>query len=328
MAAVSLLLLSGCGKQSTLSPRSPQTYAIRTLWWWMLGAATIVFIGAVAMLGLAFKRRAIEGLPFFGKREPVAQGMVILFGIAIPIVVLLALFGGANLYLVSKTAPPNPRTTAMTIEVIGHQWWWEIHYVRPGSQPTAVTANEIHIPIHTRVNLIAETSDVIHSFWVPQLARKIDMVPGRRNRILLYASRAGTYRGQCAEFCGLQHAHMSLLVVAQAPAAFRAWLSDIASTARRPSSGPALVGEHLFMANQCSSCHTISGTPAQGTVGPDLSHLATRSTLAAVTIPNRPAWLKRWILNPQAIKPGNRMPDLGLSPTQASEIATYLESLK
>jgi cytochrome c oxidase subunit 2 len=276
----------------------------------MLGAAVVVFFGAVALLAMAWLRRGTPGLPFFGQREPVAQTVVVLFGIAIPIVVLIALFGGADVHLVGETAPPNPRTTAMTIEVIGHQWWWEVHYHATG----AVTANEIHIPVRTRVNVITLTADVIHSFWVPQLARKIDMVPGRRNRVLLYASRPGTYRGECAEFCGLQHAHMSLLVVAEPAPAFRAWLRDIASTARRPASGAALAGQHLFM--------------AEGTVGPDLSHLATRSTLAAVTIPNRPAELEHWILNPQAIKPGDRMPDLGLSRGQARQIVAYLDSLK
>jgi cytochrome c oxidase subunit II len=329
LIVLATLFLAGCGRQSTLSPRSPQTHDTRTLWWWMLGAAAVVFFGAVALLAVAWRRRATPGLPFFGQREPVAQGMVLLFGIAIPIVALIALFGGADVYLVGQTAPPNPRTTALTVEVIGHQWWWEVHY-RPigGSGSSAVTANEIHIPVRTRVNVVAVTADVIHSFWVPQLARKIDMIPGRQNRILLYASRPGTYRGQCAEFCGLQHAHMSLEVVAQPASAFRAWLANMASPARTPAGGPALVGRRLFMTDQCASCHTISGTPAQGTVGPDLSHLATRSTLAADTIPNNPSELERWILNPQAIKPGDRMPDLGLTPGQAREIVAYLDSLK
>ena len=324
VATLCLLGLSGCGRQSTLSPRSPQTYDIRTLWWWMLGAAVVVFIGAVGLLGLAWFRRGVPGLPFFGERESVPQMMVVLFGIAVPLVVLIALFGGSDVYLVNETAPPSPKSTALTIEVIGHQWWWEIHY--PGSK--AVTANEIHIPVDTRVNVVALTADVIHSFWVPQLARKIDMVPGRRNRILLYANRVGIYRGQCAEFCGLQHAHMSLEVVAQPMPAFRAWLADMSSPARQPASPSALAGEHQFMNDQCASCHTIAGTPAKGTVGPNLTHVANRSTLAAVTIPNTASELERWILDPQAVKPGNRMPDLGLSHSQVSDIVSYLDSLK
>lgn len=290
----------------------------------MFGAAVVVFAGAVALLGLAWFRRGTSGLPFVGDREPVAQAMVVLFGIAVPIVVLVALFGGSDVYLVKQTAPPNPRSTELTVRVVGHQWWWEVRY--PGSR--AVTANEIHIPVGTRVNLVTVTADVIHSFWVPQLARKIDMVPGRRNRILLYASRAGVYRGQCAEFCGLQHAHMSLEVVAQPKPAFRAWLANMARPARSPSGGGALAGRRTFMSDQCASCHRIAGTSAQGTVGPDLTHLATRLTLAAVTIPNLPGTLEQWIRHPQAIKPGDRMPDLGLSQREAHDIVTYLDSLK
>lgn len=319
-----VLVLAGCGRQSTLSPRSPQTSDIRTLWWWMLAAGTVVFFGAVTLLGLAWIRRRKPGLPFFGEREAVPQMMVVLFGVAVPLVVLIALFGGSDVYLVNETAPPNPKTTAMTVEVIGRQWWWEIRYA--GSK--AVTANEIHIPVRTRVNVVALSADVIHSFWVPQLARKIDMVPGRRNRVLLYASRPGTYRGQCAEFCGLQHAHMSLEVVAQPMSAFRAWLANMGSPARQPTGGAVLAGEHQFMNDQCESCHTIAGTQARGTIGPNLTHVATRSTLAALTIPNTPSELERWILDPQAVKPGSLMPDLGLSPSQAREIVSYLDSLK
>ena len=324
LLAVCLLLLAGCGRQSIVSPRSPQTHSIQVLWWWMLGVGGMVFFGALGMLALAWIRRKEPGLPYFGTREVVPQTLVVVFGIAIPVVVLIALFGVSDIYLVKQTAPPNPKKTAMTIDVIGHQWWWEVHYPATG----AVTANEIHIPVDTRVNLVATTADVIHSFWVPQLARKIDEVPGRQNRILLEADRPGFYRGQCAEFCGLQHANMGLYVIAQPMPAFRAWLANMSRPARTPTSPAALAGQHLFVADQCASCHTIRGTSASyGTVGPDLTHLATRTTLAALTIPNKPSELERWILNPQSIKPGDRMPDLGLSRQDASQIVAYLDSL-
>jgi cytochrome c oxidase subunit II len=318
------LLLSGCGKQSILSTHSPQAHNIMLLWWWMLAAATVVFFGAIALLGIAWFRRGSEGLPFVGKREDMSEGMVLLFGIGIPVVALVVLFAVANVYLIRQTSPPQARTTAMTIHVIGHQWWWEIRY--PGTQ--AVTANEIHIPANTRVNVVATTADVIHSFWVPALNRKIDMVPGRQNRVLLYASTPGTYRGQCSQFCGFQHAHMSMYVFAQRPAAFKAWLANMAARAPSPTDPQAQAGEQLFMNAQCSSCHRIAGTPAQGTVGPDLSHLATRTTLASATIPNTPAQLAAWIANPQAIKPGDRMPDLGLSHGQIAQLVAYLDGLK
>jgi cytochrome c oxidase subunit II len=317
------LLLAGCGKQSILSPRSPQAHDIRTLWWWMLAVATVVFLGALAMLGLAWVRRGTPGLPFFGERENVPQALVLIFGIGIPLVVLVTLFGASDVYLVQQTSPPPARDTAMTIDVIGHQWWWEVRY--PGTD--AVTANEIHIPVDTRVNVVATTADVIHSFWVPQLNRKIDMIPGRLNRVLLYASRQGRYRGQCSQFCGFQHANMGLFVIAQPRSAFNAWLANMAAPAAKPASPIARAGVQVFMGNQCASCHMIRGTAAHGLVGPDLTHVASRRTLAAAEIRNTPAELRAWIADPQAIKPGARMPDLGLPAEDYDEIAAYLEGL-
>jgi cytochrome c oxidase subunit 2 len=273
------------------------------------------------MLGVGWLRRATKGLPFVGERESVPQAMVLVFGIAIPVVALVTLFGFADVYLVGETSPPNPRSTAMTIEVIGHQFWWEVRYPATG----AVTANEIHVPVNTRVNVVATTGDVIHSFWVPAVNRKIDMVPGYRNRVLLDASQTGVFRGQCAQFCGFQHAHMALKLFVQTPSAFRAWLHQISAPAS-PSTHNA--GEHIFMTSQCESCHRIAGTQAQGTIGPDLTHMASRTTLASDTIPNTPGELAAWIRNPQAIKPGSRMPDLGLPNAKIAALVSYLESLR
>lgn len=319
------LLVAGCGSpQSILTTHSPQAHNIMLLWWWMLAAATIVFAGAIAMLLIAWFRRGKPGLPFVGERENLNQGLVLLFGIAVPGVVLVVLFAVSNVYLIQQTSPPAPSSTAMTINVIGHQWWWEVRY--PGTR--AITANEIHIPVRTRVNLVATTADVIHSFWVPALNRKIDMIPGRRNRILLYASSPGRYRGQCSQFCGLQHAHMSMYVYAQPVAQYRAWLAHMSSPAPPPTTAAARAGERVFMTSACASCHQIAGTPAQGIVGPNLTHVASRETLGALTIPNTPSRLAAWIHNPQAIKPGVVMPDLGLSHSQVSSLVSYLETLK
>jgi cytochrome c oxidase subunit 2 len=177
------------------------------------------------------------------------------------------------------------------------------------------------------VNLVGRTADVIHSFWVPQLNRKIDLLPGRVNRILLYAAKPGRYRGQCAEFCGLQHAHMSTYVFADPPDRFKAWLDEIKRSAQTPASAEERQGEQVFLSNQCASCHTIRGTPARGEVGPDLTHLQSRTTLGALTIPNREDYLARWIADPQHFKPGNKMPALGLSGTDLQNVVAYLESL-
>lgn len=317
--------VTGCGgQQSIVAPRSHQTHVIALVWWWMLGASVVVFVGAAGLLVLAFLRRRRAGLPFFGKRERVAGGMVIVFGILVPLVVLLVLFGATDIYAIRYTEAPAPGSTRMTVDVVGHQWWWEVRY--PGT--TAITANEVHIPAGERVQVIATTADVIHSLWVPRLARKIDMIPGRENRILLEAPDAGSYLGQCSEFCGLQHAHMRLTVIAQAPASFQAWLANMARPlAPVPVSGRAREGERLFMSRGCGGCHQLRGTEATGTVGPDLTHVASRSTLAAVTIPNNARKLAAWIENPQAIKPGNHMPDLGLSRPEAETIAVFLQEL-
>ena len=324
LAVAGGLLAAGCGRQSIISDKSPQAHGITVLWWWMLGIATLVFLGAVAFLVIGYVTRRSPGLPFLGRNELAAQGLVVLFGIGIPLGVLVALFGVSDVYLIRQTAAPTPRTTALTIHVIGHQWWWEVRY----GNGHPVTANEIHIPARTRVNVIATTADVIHSFWVPQLNRKIDMIPGQRNRVLLYADRPGKYRGQCSQFCGLQHANMAMFVIAQPAAAFRSWLAHMAKPAAKPATAQARAGERLFMNSQCESCHYIAGTPAQGTVGPDLTHVKSRSTLASGIIPNTPKWMADWIHNPQFLKPGDRMPDLGLSWGEVHQIVDYLQELK
>jgi cytochrome c oxidase subunit II len=318
------LALGGCNSQSVLSPHSPASSDIRTLWWWMLAVASIVFGGAVVMLVLAWIRRGRPGLPFFGRNERATSALVICFGIVIPSVVLIALFAVSDLYVINTTQAPAAGSTAMTIRVVGHQWWWEVRY--PGTR--AVTANEIHIPVDTRVRVVATTADVIHSFWVPELNRKIDMINGRDNETLLYADQAGVYRGQCAEFCGLQHAHMAMRVFAQPRSAFRSWLKREAQPARKATTPAEQTGQREFMSSQCASCHTIRGTAASGTVGPDLTHVASRTTLAADTIPNGRFWLKRWIRNPQRVKPGNEMPRLKLGSRELTEIAAYLGSLR
>ncbi len=324
LAVAGTSLLAGCGKQSTLAPRSSSSHDIAVLWWWMLGVASVIFLGAVAMLLIGWLRRDRPGLPFIGERERINTALVVAFGIAIPVTILVALFAVANLWLLPRTAAPTRGSTAMTIRVIGHQWFWEVRY--PGTR--AVTANEIHIPARTRVQVVATTADVIHSFWVPQLNRKIDMIPGQDNRVLLDADEPGVYRGQCAEFCGLQHAHMAMKVFAQPPQRFRDWLARTAKGAVAPASSGQRRGERLFMANACASCHTIRGTPAQGDVGPDLTHVGSRTTLAAATIPNNARAMKRWISDPQHIKPGNKMPALDLSNSGFRAIRAYLEHLR
>lgn len=309
---------------SPLHPHSPASHDIATLWWWMLLVAGIVFFGAVALLLIGWFRRGKPGLPFFGESERANVGLVIAFGIAIPIVVLVALFIVSDLYLLNRTDAPEVSSTDLTVTVIGHQWWWEARYPASG----VVTANEIHIPARTPVNLVARSADVIHSFWVPELNRKIDMIPGQSNRIELYAEEPGVYRGQCAEFCGLQHAHMAFQVHAEPRRDFERWLSENGRPALEPTGARARQGQRYFMEDGCAACHTIAGTQAGGSVGPNLTHLAGREAIAADTIPNTPADLFRWIQNPQSVKPGTKMPGLGLAPEKYHAIVTYLTELE
>jgi cytochrome c oxidase subunit 2 len=317
--------IGGCGgDQSALNPRSEPARNNATLWWWMLAVAGVVFAGAVALLVFSWLRRGREGVPIVGERTGFNLAMVVLFGIGIPSVVLVALFVVANFVVMPSTEAPAASREGMTVEVIGAQWFWEVRYPDSG----AVTANEIHIPVRTRVTVVATTADVIHSFWVPQLNRKIDMIPGRRNRVSLYAERPGRYRGQCAEFCGLQHSHMAMAVIADPPDRFDAWLADQARPAARPVAGLAARGEQVFMAHQCASCHAIRGTAAAGRVGPDLTHVGRRATLAALTLPNTAGKLAAWIRDPQYFKPGNRMPAIGLERSEIDAVTAYLRGLR
>lgn len=321
------LAVSGCGsRQSTLDPQSTPAREIADLWWWMLAAATFVLLGALTLLLVGWLRRHKPGLPVIGRLgERGYDGVVVTFGMFLPLLALVAVFVVANFSIASDTGAPDSGSTAMTIVVTGNQWFWDVRY--PGTSG-AVTANEIHIPTRTRVNTVLRTDDVIHSFWVPQLNRKADTIPGHPNRILLYADHAGVYRGQCAEFCGLQHANMAMTVVAEPPARFRAWLANMARPRRAPVSAAQRRGEQVFLSQRCSSCHTIRGTHARGTIGPDLTHVASRSTLAAQTIPDTARWLSRWISDPQQIKPGTKMPALDLSATDVRSLVAYLRGLR
>jgi len=323
-----LLLLAGCGQseggQSTLHGESDQTRKIIHLWWGMLAAAAVVFGGALLLLAIAYRRRTREGLPAIGQDEDVSTGLVVAFGVVIPVVCLVTLFFISDIGVVNATSAPKPGQTRMNVSVVGHQWFWEVRY--PGT--TAVTANEIHIPVKTPVNVRLTSADVIHSFWVPELNKKVDMLPGHPNNVLLYADTVGAYRGQCAEFCGLQHANMAMTVYADPPAKFKAWLANMSRPLAPPASPQAKAGEQVFLTQQCASCHTIRGTAARGRIGPDLTHLATRRTLAALTIPNDRVHLADWVANPQRVKPGNKMPGLNLTGTQFQQLLAFLQGLK
>jgi cytochrome c oxidase subunit II len=315
MSGAGLVLLAA--GQNVLHPHSHPQHEINVLWWVMFVGSCVGFMLVAFLLMLGWLRRHTPTLPF-GIGERGATILVLGFGIALPIVLLSALFFWSDLFVIRSTAAPKLSSTQMSVRIIGHQWWWEIRY--PGTQ--AVTANEVHIPIDTRVDVAGTTADVIHSIWLPELNRKVDVVPGRVNHLLLDANRPGTYEGECSEFCGLQHAHMILYAVVQSRAQFDSWLKQESRPATPTS------GAQLFENVGCGNCHQIRGTAAAGQVGPDLTHVASRQILAAGAIPNDRADLTEWIRDPQHVKPGNKMPQLHLSQQQLTALVDYLETLR
>jgi cytochrome c oxidase subunit 2 len=312
---VPLLLCAGCGsKQDVLDPHSGPARGITSLWWNMLIGSALGLAIVAGILLLAYARRNRTD----GPSDRVAWGVVLGLGFVVPILVLCSLFLFANIFLLRDTSPPAAAATpssTLTVRVIGHQFWWEIRYPVVG----AVTANELHIPVRTHVQVLVYTRDVIHSFWVPQLNRKVDAIPDQVNRVVIYADKPGRYRGQCAEYCGLQHAHMGMYVFADTPVNFRAWLHQQAEPVRRD--------EPLFD-DKCGSCHTIRGTRAIGNTGPDLTHVGSRASLAALTIRNSREHMRDWLRHPQDIKPGNPMPAVRLTAAQVARLVAYLESLR
>jgi cytochrome c oxidase subunit 2 len=314
------VLLAGCGgKEDLLHPHSHAEHRISIIWWVTMAGAFVGFGVIVFGLFLGWLRRNRPNLPF-GGGETAATALVIGLGVGVPIVVLSLLFVWADIFVIRATDAPAVSSTSLTVQVIGHQWWWEVRY--PGTN--AVTANEIHIPVGTRVNVVGTTADVIHSIWVPELNRKIDVIPGRTNRMLWDADRPGIYLGRCSEFCGAQHAHMSILVFAQPRTQFEAWLRK----QEQPAISTGSPGEQVFLSHACSGCHQIRGTGAHGLVGPDLTHLMSRTTLAAGTIANTRDNLANWIIDPQRYKPGNKMPALNITGPDLDALLTYLRTLK
>ncbi|HVX75527.1 MAG TPA: cytochrome c oxidase subunit II [Bradyrhizobium sp.] len=216
----------------------------------------------------------------------------------------------------------------LTIRVRGAQWWWNVEYLDPRPDKSFQTANEIHIPVGRNVRFLLEGDDVIHSFWVPSLAGKQDLIPGRPNELSIRAKRAGIYRGQCAEFCGLQHAHMAFLVIADPQNVFDKWADGQRQPAVKPSDEESAAGRDAFLGKACASCHTIRGTPASGTTGPDLTHVGSRKYIAAGLFETTRGSLAAWIADPQTLKPGNNMPMVPLTADELRSVSAYLASLK
>lgn len=315
------IVLSGCsGSPSALDPHGPKGDQVTTLWWILFVVAAIVTV-IVLLLGVwaAFGPRTGEA-PARGFMS--GHAFVLTAGALIPAVILIGVFAYTLRTTVTLSAPST--LAKMTIKVVGHRWWWEFDYLNQHF----VTANEMHVPAGQPVRLELTSADVIHSFWVPQLGPQIDTVPGIVNTTWTEASRAQTYRGECNVFCGIQHANMDFLVVADPPARFAAWLRDQESVPPQPAIATLYQGQQVFQGATCVYCHTIRGANASGTVGPDLTHFGSRQSIGADIVPNTPAHLGAWIANSQTFKPGNLMPAMNLPSKQLHEVVTYLESLK
>ncbi|MET4216687.1 cytochrome c oxidase subunit 2 [Bradyrhizobium sp. LB7.2] len=320
--------LAACaGRQSTLDPQGLQSEQILHTLFIFLAVAAIVWIAVVIVLALGMLRRkrlADQPLDLHQAFEERTGRVIIGLGVATTVIVLgLSFVSYAGQRIVFAKGE-----NALTLKIIGHQWWWEVRYEDDSPHRSFVTANEIRIPTGQPVKVELESADVIHSFWVPSLTGKMDLITGQKNELQFTAKNAGVYRGQCAEFCGLQHAHMAFAVIALPPDEFGRWRDRENQSANSPADQLGKQGEALFRARGCALCHNISGTLAGGQLGPDLTHIGSRTTITAGTLPNTPATLGAWIADPQHVKPGNLMPKMPLQSGELIAILHYLEQLK
>jgi cytochrome c oxidase subunit 2 len=329
-AALTGLALAGCsGVQNPLDPVGRQASGITVVWDAMMLVCGVMYLLVLAFLAWALWRtRASPRLT-----EPVVAGTSAdgpmgrgLIGWAALIVV-----GLTALILVSfvvdrglAEAGPNP----LRVKVTANQWWWEVEYQDPDASRQVTTANELHLPAGRPVRLELHANDVIHSFWAPNLAGKQDLIPGRTNYLNITPQRVGLFRAQCAEFCGLEHARMALDVTVESPDAFETWRNQQLQTAPEPVTWSQIEGKQVFLSKACVTCHAIAGTDAGGRNGPDLTHIASRRTIAAGTLPNTTGAMAAWIADPQGRKPGTAMPTVSLTSDELTNLVDYLESLK
>jgi cytochrome c oxidase subunit II len=321
LVAMLLLLVACSTKQSPAitDPKGTEAHTISGIWWLMCGLASFVYLVVGGFIVFAL---------FRGRRSGSAKDMrmrdgtfIVVGGLIIPALILLVL--GAQVVHASNTLR-KPEKNELRIEVVGKRWWWAVSY--PGEGIT--TANEIHIPVGRPLVIGLDSDNVIHSFWVPQLAGKVDLIPGQHNVLRVTATKPGTYRGECAEYCGLEHAKMNFLVVAQTAADFDAWVVRHQPAPTGPTDQLAATGQMVFMREPCSGCHTIRGTTANGTIGPDLTDIGSRLELGANTVPNTDSYLSGWVVNSQTIKPGNLMPPIPMNANDLHALVAYLRSLK
>lgn len=314
-------LIAGCGgPQSALVPAGRSAERIAEIFWWMTAVGVVIWIAVIALAIWAGRT------PPEAHTRRRASLLIIGGGAILPTVVLavLVVYGLAPIPALLAPAPDgSPR-----IAVSGEQWWWRVRYEPPGGE-AVVLANEIRLPVGEPVEFRLESPDVIHSFWIPSLAGKIDMIPGRVTRLAVTPTKTGVFRGACAEYCGTSHALMSFYVVVEEKEAFDRWLANQRAPAAQPTGSVAARGQELFLANGCGACHAIRGTAAKGVIGPDLTHVGSRLSIGAGILPNNQDTLLRWTARTDHVKPGVLMPAFGMLPKEDLQaLAVYMEGLK
>jgi cytochrome c oxidase subunit 2 len=326
------LLASGCESvQSTFNPQGPAAHRIASLSWLM----TILFLVTTAVMWGLIAWAAVRRKGSLEEHAPVdvggGQGWIAIGGLLVPLVVLCFIFVLGLRLLASFPLhdPMNRKALHPDIQIIGHQWWWEVHYLDGPYDEHFTTANEIHIPAKQPVTIEVQSADVIHAFWVPSLHGKVDLIPGHVNYIRIEADHTGDFAGQCAEYCGEEHSLMRILVVAQDAEDYAAWRQEMLQPAAEPTTPDAIAGKRIFMSGPCAMCHMVRGTIAGGHVAPDLTHIASRKYIAANVYPNNAGNMEAWVTHAQSLKPDAQMPDMTqFSGIQLRQLVTYLQQLK
>lgn len=310
-------------QESVTGPAGPQSGHIANLWWFFFWVLGIIFLLVMLAVLVTLLRKSASGAEGTESRTgTVVTGASILTGLILFVLLIASISTG------KAVSELGNKTKGLRVEITGNQWWWQIRYMDSDPSRILVTANELHIPVGRPVQITGQSNDVIHSFWIPSLNGKRDLIPSRVTEEWIQADHPGIYRGQCAEFCGIQHAHMIIYVVAEPEAQFQAWYANQLKPAMAPTNPDLEQGEQAFLRYECVFCHSIRGTTASGQAAPDLTHFASRRGIAANTLPNTKGNLGGWILDPQSIKPGNHMATVAVASTDMQPLLDYLESLK
>jgi cytochrome c oxidase subunit 2 len=308
---------------SMLAPQGPVADRIAGLSWFMLILGGLIFLGVMIYFLYAIWGHRGYSLEEELTRPNQGNGIVLTWGVGFTAVVLVVLFG-LNLGTMRANHQVYNREESVVIDVIGHQWWWEVQYPEHGFE----TANEIHIPAGRPARLRLVTKDVIHSLWIPELSGKLDLLPNQVNELVILADRTGEYWAECAEFCGTQHAKMQLMVIVDSEQQFAAWLEHQQTVPAPPGDELAIEGQQVFLGSACVYCHNIDGTNASGDLGPDLTHVMSRRTLGAGILENSLGNMAGWVVDAQAIKPGNKMPPMDLNSQELAALLAYIETLE